>query len=191
MSSGVGGRRGSEPVLLWLWSRLAATAPIRPLAWKPPYATRAAQEMAKRPKKKKKKSFHLSQLAVLQSCPSQPFGKLNSSSQCCQWSPSRQVWLSGWYWCTAMAGPLAWVSFFFFFAPCSMWKFPGQWLNLSHSSDNTRSLTARPPGNSNQCSLKLHHFLCIWYHLNIKILKIQKRKEKHDAARFHEAFSKY
>ena len=24
--------------LLWLWCRLAAVAPIRPLAWEPPYA---------------------------------------------------------------------------------------------------------------------------------------------------------
>ena len=32
-----------------------AVALIRPLAWKPPYATRAAQEMAKRRKKQKQK----------------------------------------------------------------------------------------------------------------------------------------
>ena len=47
MCCGVGRRRGSDPALLWLWSRLAATAPIRPLA------TEAAQEMAKRQRKKK------------------------------------------------------------------------------------------------------------------------------------------
>ena len=28
--------------LLWLWCRLAATTPIRPLAWEPPYAVGAA-----------------------------------------------------------------------------------------------------------------------------------------------------
>ena len=28
--------------LLWLWCRLAATAPTRPLAWEPPYAVDAA-----------------------------------------------------------------------------------------------------------------------------------------------------
>ena len=38
MSCGVGRRLGSDPVLLWLWRRLAAVAPIRPLAWEPPYA---------------------------------------------------------------------------------------------------------------------------------------------------------
>ena len=38
--------------LLWLWHRLAATAPIRPLAWDPPYAMGAALEKAKRLKTK-------------------------------------------------------------------------------------------------------------------------------------------
>ena len=42
------------PVLLWLWHRLAAAALIQFLAWEPPYAVQAAQEMAKRQKKKKK-----------------------------------------------------------------------------------------------------------------------------------------
>ena len=44
-------RRSSDLVLLWLWCRLAATAPTRPLAWEPPYAS---SEALKRPKKKKK-----------------------------------------------------------------------------------------------------------------------------------------
>ena len=35
MSCGVGHRRGLDPVLLWLWRRPAAIAPIRPLAWEP------------------------------------------------------------------------------------------------------------------------------------------------------------
>ena len=55
MSCGVGHRCSLDPAWLWLWLRLAATALIRPLAWEPPYATRAAQEMAKRQKKKRKK----------------------------------------------------------------------------------------------------------------------------------------
>ena len=38
VSCGVGHRRCSDPVLLWLWCRPAAVAPIRPLAWEPPYA---------------------------------------------------------------------------------------------------------------------------------------------------------
>ena len=55
MSYGVGCRRSSDPALLWLWHRLAATAPIRPLAWEPPHAMGAAHEMAKRQKNKKQK----------------------------------------------------------------------------------------------------------------------------------------
>ena len=50
MSCGVGHRCGSDLVLLWLWCRLAAVAPIRPLAWETPYAAGTA---LKRQKKKK------------------------------------------------------------------------------------------------------------------------------------------
>ena len=53
MTCGVGCRFGLDLALLW--HRPAATAPIRPLDWEPPYAVGAAQEMTKRPKKKKKK----------------------------------------------------------------------------------------------------------------------------------------
>ena len=42
MSCDVGRRHGLDPALLWLWYRLVATAPIRPLAWEPPYAVGAA-----------------------------------------------------------------------------------------------------------------------------------------------------
>jgi len=56
VSCGVGRRRGSDPALLWLWRRLAATAPLRPLAREPPYAAGAAQEMAKRQKNNNKKN---------------------------------------------------------------------------------------------------------------------------------------
>ena len=38
---------------MWLWRRLAVTAPIRPLAWKPPYTMGAALEKAKRQKQNK------------------------------------------------------------------------------------------------------------------------------------------
>ena len=50
MSCGVGGRRRSDPTLLWLWFRPAATTPIRPLAWEPAYAVGGALEKAKRQK---------------------------------------------------------------------------------------------------------------------------------------------
>ena len=42
MNCDVGPRHSLDLELLWPWCRLAATAPIRPLAWKPPYATGAA-----------------------------------------------------------------------------------------------------------------------------------------------------
>ena len=37
-----------DPVLLWLWCRLAAGAPIRPLDWEPPYAVGTALEKDKK-----------------------------------------------------------------------------------------------------------------------------------------------
>ena len=54
MSCGVGRRRGSEPVLLWLWHRPAAVALIKPLAWEPPYAVGTALKKTKDKKKKKR-----------------------------------------------------------------------------------------------------------------------------------------
>ena len=50
MSLGVGRGRSSDPALLWLWCRPAATAPIRPLAWESPYAEGEALEKAKKKK---------------------------------------------------------------------------------------------------------------------------------------------
>ena len=44
MSCGVGQRRGLEPVLVWLWGRPAAAAPIGALAWEPPCAVGVALE---------------------------------------------------------------------------------------------------------------------------------------------------
>ena len=51
MSCGVGHSRGLD--LVSLWHRLAATAPIRPLAWEPPYAAGVALEKGKKTKKKR------------------------------------------------------------------------------------------------------------------------------------------
>ena len=42
MSCGVRRRRGSDPMLLWLWLWPAAATPTGPLAWKPPYAAGVA-----------------------------------------------------------------------------------------------------------------------------------------------------
>ena len=44
VSCGEGHRCSLDPVLLWLWRRPAATAPIPPLVWEHPYALRAAQK---------------------------------------------------------------------------------------------------------------------------------------------------
>ena len=65
MSCGVGCKHGSDPALLWLWHRPAASAPRVPLAWEPPCAVSAA--LKKKAKKKKSsvstkyshKNFHL------------------------------------------------------------------------------------------------------------------------------------
>ena len=54
MSCGVGHRGGWDLVLLWLWCRLVATAPIRPLAWESPYAVGVALEKAKNKTKQNK-----------------------------------------------------------------------------------------------------------------------------------------
>ena len=44
-----------DPVLLWLWCRPAATAPILPLAWEPPYVVGMA--LKKNEKKKQNKTI--------------------------------------------------------------------------------------------------------------------------------------
>ena len=54
MSCGVGLRRGLDLALLWLWCRLAAIAPIRPLTWELPYAAHAALKTKQTNKQKTK-----------------------------------------------------------------------------------------------------------------------------------------
>ena len=51
MSPGVGGTCHSDLALLCLWCRRMATAPIRPLAWEPPYALGAALKKTRKKKK--------------------------------------------------------------------------------------------------------------------------------------------
>ena len=57
MSCGLGHRHGSDPMLQWLWHRLAATALIQPLAWELPYAMDETLKSKKKKKRKKKKKF--------------------------------------------------------------------------------------------------------------------------------------
>ena len=66
MSCGVGHGCGLDLAWLWLWCRPVSTTLIRPLAWKPPCATGAALEKAK--KTKKKLSFLLKHSCFLQWC---------------------------------------------------------------------------------------------------------------------------
>ena len=47
MSYGVDRRHSSDPELLQLWQRGAATSPIRTLAWETPYAAGAALKKTK------------------------------------------------------------------------------------------------------------------------------------------------
>ena len=51
-----------DPALLWLWCRPAAAAPIRPLAWEPPYAMGAALKRQKTKKKKKQQQQQLEKM---------------------------------------------------------------------------------------------------------------------------------
>ena len=55
MSHGVAHRHGSDLALLWLWCKLAATAPIRLLAWELPYATGVALNRQKKERKEGRK----------------------------------------------------------------------------------------------------------------------------------------
>ena len=62
LSCGVGHRCSLDPVLLWVWPRLAAAAPIQTLSWEPPNATGIALKSKKNQKnktKKQKKSFYI------------------------------------------------------------------------------------------------------------------------------------
>ena len=57
MSCAVGLRHALELVLLWLWHRLAAEAPIRTLAWEFPYAMGAALKSKKKKQTNKKQKL--------------------------------------------------------------------------------------------------------------------------------------
>ena len=49
---------GSDPELLWLQCRPAATVPIQPLAWEPPHAMGVALEKTKKKKKNPDKKHY-------------------------------------------------------------------------------------------------------------------------------------
>ena len=56
MGYSVGHRHGSDPTLLWLWHRGAATALIQPLAQELPYAAGVALKEKKKEKRKGKRN---------------------------------------------------------------------------------------------------------------------------------------
>ena len=62
MSCGVGHRHGSDLALLWLWHRLAAVAPMRPLDWEPGNLRMLQVWTSKDKKEKKKKKKKKKQL---------------------------------------------------------------------------------------------------------------------------------
>ena len=49
----IGPRCSSDLALLWLWCRLAAVAPVKPLAWEPTYAMGVALKRQKTKNKNK------------------------------------------------------------------------------------------------------------------------------------------
>ena len=53
VSCDVGCRHGWDPVLLWLWCRLAAAVSIQPLAWELLYATKCGPKKQKKQNKQK------------------------------------------------------------------------------------------------------------------------------------------
>ena len=70
--------------------------------------------------------------------PDPPNGRMGASKQ--EGQDATFLWGGGCFF-------VCFCSFIYFLIANSMQKFPGQGLNLSHSSDNSRSLTMRPPGN--------------------------------------------
>ena len=65
MSCGVGRRRGSDLVLLWLWCRPAAAALIRPLAWEPPCAAGVALKRQKTNRQKNQNLYMNGQSSII------------------------------------------------------------------------------------------------------------------------------
>ena len=59
MSQGIVRRLSLDPKLLWLWHRPAAIAPIRPLAWEPPYAMDAGFKKQQQQQKVHKDLYEL------------------------------------------------------------------------------------------------------------------------------------
>ena len=102
MSCGVGQRRGSDLALLWLWCRPVARAPIRPLAWEPPYAMGVALKRQKDQKKGKKKrvciAIVLERWLYSENQPHERKKKKKTKTMCCNLN-KRKIPLDFPLWC--------------------------------------------------------------------------------------------
>ena len=65
MTCGVGRRHSLDSKLLCLWRGLAATAPIQPLAWEPPYAAGSALKKKKKKKPKEEGPGHYAESSLV------------------------------------------------------------------------------------------------------------------------------
>ena len=91
MSYGVGCRRSSDSALLWLWHRLLAAAPIRPLAWEPPYATGAAPEKTKKKKRIPAQMYRASHNFISLAFPISLIGILQYTDTSCFYPAFRSI----------------------------------------------------------------------------------------------------
>ena len=93
ISCSIGHRHGLDPALLWLWCRLAAAAPIQPLAWELPYATSVALQR----QKKKNQKIKSPRCSVREN--SSSFQSLRKDT--------------GFWWHTALSNCAIWIQFRF------------------------------------------------------------------------------
>ena len=79
----LGLRCASDPMLLWLWGRLAAGAPIRPLAWELPYAMGVAPKIKNKKKTRKTgNEGHLHKIWDIPGVQSSPAGHRFGPTEC-------------------------------------------------------------------------------------------------------------
>ena len=156
MSCGVGWRWGSDSTLLWLWHRPAATALIGPLAWEPPYAAGVALKSKKKKKKKKSSLYNLDATPFFRCVFCEHFLPVCGFS-----SHSLDI-----VFCKAEVFNFILLLLLVSGHTRGMQKFLGQGSKPSYSSDNAKSLTARPPGNSQKFSIWMKSSWSIVYFMD-------------------------
>ena len=130
----VGHNKAAE--VLWLWWRLAATAPIPRLAWEPSYAVGVALKKQKKKlkiKNKFKKTLKKKEVAIWKGKKERLRGSWESQEdRRCKWGLLGIIHIFDWI-------------IFLLWPTCGIWKFPGQGSNqscswgLRHSHGNTGS----------------------------------------------------